>query len=222
MKLARKPEAIIYDLDGVLLDTEPVYTVVTREIVGRYGKTFDWSIKRHMIGRPSIEAARYLVQTLELPISPEAYLEARKQGLADRFPHADAKPGAEAFSRAAGRIGLPQAIATSSERAMYELKISRRGDWFSIFDSVVTGDEERVVNGKPAPDIFLCAADDLKIKPAACLVFEDSPSGVDAALAAGMQVVAMPDPMMSSEPVAHATSVVSGFEAFSASDFQQS
>ena len=77
MKLDRPVTHVLYDLDGILLDTESFYTEVTQAIVSEYGKVFDWSVKSHMIGLPSIESARYLVSTLELPIAPEEYLERR-------------------------------------------------------------------------------------------------------------------------------------------------
>jgi len=69
--------SVIFDVDGLLLDTEIVYTRVTQKIVSRFGKTFDWSIKANMIGRAEAESARYLVQALDLPITPDEYLAER-------------------------------------------------------------------------------------------------------------------------------------------------
>jgi pseudouridine-5'-monophosphatase len=193
LKLKRSPTCLLFDLDGVLLDTEPFYTEVTSEIVAEYGKTFDWSIKQHMIGRPAIEAARYLVETLKLPITPEDYLERRVPMLEERFLRSTAMPGAEAFVRRAAVAGLPMGIATSSERRQFEMKSTLHRDWFALFACVVTGDDPRVAKGKPAPDIYLRAAADLDVSPVDCVVFEDAPAGVAAARAAGMQVVALPD-----------------------------
>ena len=79
-------KAVIYDMDGLLLDTEIFYTQVTQKIVSRFGKTFDWSIKSQMIGLPAIESARYLVKTLDLPITPEQYVQDREHLLAELFP----------------------------------------------------------------------------------------------------------------------------------------
>jgi pseudouridine-5'-monophosphatase len=89
-----KIKAILYDMDGLLLDTENFYTDVTQQIVSRYGKNFDWSIKSQMLGRPALESARTLVRVLELPIRPEDYLTERKALLNQRFPEAEAMPGA--------------------------------------------------------------------------------------------------------------------------------
>ena len=71
--VSRKITHVIFDMDGLLLDTEIFYTEVTQEITNRFGKTFDWSIKSRMIGLPSLDAARYLVNTLKLPITAEQY-----------------------------------------------------------------------------------------------------------------------------------------------------
>jgi pseudouridine-5'-monophosphatase len=210
-KLPHAVRAVIYDLDGVLLETEHFYTEVTQEIVSAYGKRFDWSIKSKMIGRPSRDSAEYLVATLALPITPDDYLRLREKALIERFPRAEEKPGAEAFVRALHARRVPQAVATSSEKRLYDLKTSRHTDWFALFAAKVTGDDPRVARGKPAPDIFLIAAAQLGVHPRDCVVFEDSPVGLEAARAAGMLVVALPDPQMDRAVFAGADLVVGDF-----------
>jgi len=209
---------VIYDLDGVLLDTEHCYTEVTQDIVGRYGKRFDWSVKQNMIGRPSLESARYLVRALELPITAEDYLRLREKGLAERFPNCGEKAGAEAFVRLLDRHAVPQAVATSSEKALFDLKTSHHGGWFALFSAIVTGDDPRVHHGKPAPDIFLVAARELRIEPHDCVVFEDAPAGVEAARAAGMQVVAVPDAAMDRAKYSAADLVIGDFHEIAPAD----
>lgn len=196
MKLSRPVRCVIFDLDGVLLDTEHFYTEVTDEICSEFGKTFDWSIKRNMIGRPSLESAQYLVDALQLPITPQEYLRRRAIRLDELFPLSREKPGAEAFTRTLAARGIPLAVATSSEQHLFDLKTRDHREWFSIFRSVVVGDDPRVKKGKPAPDVFLAAASDLEAAPGDCVVFEDAPAGLAAARAAGMQVVAIPDQAM--------------------------
>jgi pseudouridine-5'-monophosphatase len=198
----------IFDLDGVLLDTEHFYTDVTEEICRGYGKVFDWSIKRNMIGRPSIESARYLVGALSLPITPEEYLERRAVRLEQLFEKSLEKPGAEAFTRLLASRGVPIAVATSTERHLLARKILQHADWFSVFDAIVVGDDPRVKKGKPAPDTFLVAAGELGMKPEECVVFEDAPAGLEAAHAAGMQVVAIPDEMMDRDAYTKAELVI--------------
>jgi pseudouridine-5'-monophosphatase len=218
VKVLRAPQALIYDLDGVLLDTEPFYTRVTQEIVTQYGKTFDWSIKSNMIGRPSLESAQYLVGALELPITPQEYLDRRSSRLEELFREAPSRVGAERFTREMALRGAIQGVATSSEKRLFEIKITHHRAWFSLFRAVVTGDDPRVRRGKPAPDIFLRAAEDLGVEPRSCVVFEDAPSGVEAALAAGMQVIALPDPAMDRSRYRGVTWLVESFEAMSPAD----
>jgi pseudouridine 5'-phosphatase len=218
LKLPRPASCVIFDLDGVLLDTEHFYTDVTGEICRQYGKTFDWSIKRNMIGRPSYESACYLVDALTLPITPEQYLERRSSRLRELFPTSLEKPGAEAFTRALASRGVPLAVATSSERELFELKTRDHGEWFSVFRAVVVGDDPRVKKGKPAPDVFLVAAAELGARPEDCVVFEDAPAGLDAAHAAGMQVVAIPDDGMERAVYANAELVIGAYAELTPDD----
>lgn len=218
MKLRRPVACAIFDLDGVLLDTEHFYTEVTQQICSDYGKVFDWSIKRNMIGRPSLESAEYLVGALSLPISPQEYLRRRSRRLEELFPSAAEQAGAEAFTRALAHAAVPLAVATSSERELFELKTRHHRDWFSVFTAIVVGDDPRVKAGKPAPDIFLVAAASLGVEPVRCVVFEDAPAGLDAARAAGMQVVALPDPAMDRERYVNADLVIDRFADLTLAD----
>ena len=135
MKLPRPVSHVIFDLDGLLLDTERYYTEVTERIVGRFGKRFDWSVKVDMMGRPAAEAARHLVETLQLPLTPEQYLEERETLLAELMPLSEPMPGARELTGALHDAGVSQAIATSSERWMFELKARRHREWFGVFDA---------------------------------------------------------------------------------------
>ena len=205
---------IVYDMDGLLLDTEPFYTEVTQTIVSRYGHTFDWSLKSQMIGKRAMDSARILVETLKLPIAPEEYLREREALLDALFPTAQPMPGARRLTTHLASHGVPQAVASSSRRRDFELKVSMHREWFACFQCVVLGDDPEVNRGKPAPDIFLTAANRLGASPQQCLVLEDAPSGVEAARAAGMSVVAVPYPGMSHQAFGGASQVLSSLESF--------
>ncbi len=209
LKLQRPVTHVIFDMDGLLLDTERFYTEASQKIVGRFGKRFEWSHKRHMMGRPPLESARYLVTALQLPLTPEQYLAEREVLLAEWAPSCEPMAGAVAFTQSLRSAGVGLALATSSEHWLFELKTQRHREWFSVFSAVVVGDDPRLQAGKPAPDIFLLAASDLGAEPTSCLVVEDAPAGVAAAHAAGMQVLAVPYPGMDPEKLSQADLLLS-------------
>lgn len=196
MRIFKQITHIIYDMDGVLLDTEPFYTQVTQSVVEQHGKQFDWHVKAQMLGRQPLVAARILVDALDLPITPEAYLAQRNALLEKLFPTAQPLPGAVALTQHFKQCGITQAVATSTTQRAFHLKTLHHKAWFETFDYIITGDDAAVKQGKPAPDIFLAAAQGLHATPEQCLVFEDAPAGLAAAQAAGMSVVVIPDPMM--------------------------
>ncbi|HYQ45702.1 MAG TPA: HAD-IA family hydrolase [Polyangiaceae bacterium] len=201
---------VIFDLDGVLLDTEKLYTEATQRVVGQYGKTFEWSLKSLMMGRHELEAAELLVQTLALPITAEEYLRAQVPIAEGLFPGATELPGAEAFVKELAARGHVLAVGTSSTRRLYDLKTTHL-PWFDVFSAVISGDHPEVRALKPAPDIFLAAARAIAGDPAHCLVLEDSPAGVLAARAAGMSVIAIPDPALPNERFAAAQLIVRSY-----------
>jgi beta-phosphoglucomutase-like phosphatase (HAD superfamily) len=207
-------KAVIFDMDGLLLDTEGVYTEVTHLIASRYGRTFDWAVKQHTIGRGAQDFASYVIQALELPLSVEEFLEIRAPMLDERFPKAPAMHGAEALVRHLAENNIPIAVGTSSSIHYFKAKIEMHRAWFELFETVVTADDPQVGAAKPAPDIFLVAARRLGIAPADCLVFEDSPFGVTAAKAAGMYAVAVPDSHMPLEQYEHADLILKSLADF--------
>ncbi len=205
---------LIYDMDGLLLDTEGIYTEVTQQIVGEFGKVFDWSVKEKIIGRRSIQAAEIIVESLDLPISPQDYLYSRKDVLLEKFKDTEALPGAKEMTTHFFKLGIPQALATSSSSPMFEAKFEKHKKWFSQFAQIVRGDDPELKEGKPAPDIFLLAANRVGVDPAECLVFEDAPTGTEAALAAGMSVVVVPDPNMDHCHYKNASQIISSLKDF--------
>jgi beta-phosphoglucomutase-like phosphatase (HAD superfamily) len=185
---------VIFDMDGVLLATEPHYTKASLEVCRRYGFEFTMAHKSAMLGRRALESAQWLVDALQLPMTAEEFLLEREPLLDALFLTAEPMPGAVELTRYLEVNAIPHAVASSSSRRTFELKTQRHTDWFARFTTCVLGDDPEVHSGKPAPDIFLVAAKRMGAPPEACLVFEDAPAGIQAALAAGMHVVSVPDP----------------------------
>jgi len=210
---------VLFDMDGLLLDTEIIYTQVTQEIVGRFGKVFDWSIKANMIGRRSVDSSRYLVEAMDIPMAPEEYLEERDSLLRKAFPDCKPLPGAERLVRHLHENNVPIAVATSSSEDLYDLKTQSHRSWFDLFPVTVTGDDPDISDGKPAPDIFLVAGKRIGATPESTLVFEDAPSGLQAAKTAGMQAVVVPDPNMDKSRYADADAILNSLTEFNPADF---
>jgi HAD superfamily hydrolase (TIGR01509 family) len=210
----RRITHVIYDVDGLLLNTEPFYTKVNQTIAEGYGKTFDWALKSRVIGLRAMDTAKILIDSLSLPLTPEEYLQARQHLLEQLFPQAEPMPGAVRLTRHFHRHGIPQAVASSSDRFHFELKTSRHKEWFSVFECMVVGADTDVHRGKPAPDVFLVAARRLGANPSSCLVFEDAPAGVEAACSAGMAAIAVPDPNIGRHAFPGAAEILSSLTDF--------
>lgn len=205
---------LIYDLDGLLLDTETLHEQANQTIARRYGKTFDPSIKVKMAGRTTQDSARLFVELLKMPLTPEEYLKQRYEILYPLYPAAIPLPGAKHLTEHFRKQGIPQAIASSSATYHFELKMSRQQDWLNCFECLILGDDPELQRSKPDPDIFLLAAKRLGANPQHCLVFEDSLAGIEAALAAKMAVVAVPAPHLDPQIFQKADQVLNSLEVF--------
>ncbi|MGJ3253032.1 MAG: HAD-IA family hydrolase [Elainellaceae cyanobacterium] len=205
---------VIYDLDGLLLDTESLIDRVNAIITGHYGKAVDSSIKSKIAGRNALESAQILIDDLELPLTPHDYLQHKDTLIDDIYPQAQPLPGVISLIQHLHHHKIPQAVATSSSQRPFSLKTMFHHAWFDLFDCIVTGDDPDIGAGKPAPDIFLIAAARMGASPATCLVFEDSLAGVAAARSAGMSVVAVPDASMDWQRYQDAHQILSSLTEF--------
>ncbi|KAK9824264.1 hypothetical protein WJX72_009063 [[Myrmecia] bisecta] len=188
----RPVRAVIFDLDGTLLDTESLVLEVAKAVVEQHGYTLTPDAQRAGLGRTPIDAWNAVVENLQMKgVTPEQLFAESEPLLAARWHEAKLLPGAGRLLWHLHRHGVPVALATSTSRATLKRKMSgRHADLLNIFHTVNCGDENE--RGKPAPDCFRASAAKLQVDPAECLVIEDAPSGIAAATAAGMRVVAVP------------------------------
>ena len=210
---------VIYDMDGLLLDTESLHERVNSEVALRYGKTFDKKVKMAIAGRPTLDSAKILVDLLQLPLAVEEYLIERNKLLYPLYPTAKTLPGTIELIQHLAKHNISQAIASSSSRHHFEMKTANHQQWLKIFETTTLGDDPEIERGKPAPDIFLLAAKRLKADPEQCLVFEDSVAGIKAAIAAGMSVVAIPDPVFDRQLFQEADLILNSMTEFEPQDW---
>jgi HAD superfamily hydrolase (TIGR01509 family) len=185
--------AIVFDMDGVLLDSEPVYLEVEGALVRRLaGPRADLrEILPRLLGRTSPDSARITLEHFGIEMHVDEFLRLREDALYPAFGGVPFLPGVEEFVRAMKKAGVRMAVATSSPARLLEAKRAGKEEFFAMFDGVVCGDD--VTCGKPDPEIFLKAAAVIGVPPGECVVFEDAPAGVRGAKAAGMRCVAFPN-----------------------------
>jgi HAD superfamily hydrolase (TIGR01509 family) len=184
-------EAVIFDLDGVLIDSEQIWDDARREFVLEQGGRWRDSAQRDMMGMSSVEWSHYVAEQLGVDLPAERISAEVADRLAalyrERLP---LLPGArEAVERLAQR--WPLAVASSSNRALIDLVLELAGI-AACFRATVSSEE--VPRGKPAPDVYLAAAGALGVAPGRCAAIEDSRNGIASASAAGMRVIAVPNP----------------------------
>ena len=183
-------EAVVFDLDGLLIDSEQVWDSVREQYVRERGGRYDDEVQRALMGMSSREWSRYLHEVAGVPDDPQAINdEVVRRMLAayrERLPLVEG--AVEAVERIAAR--WPLALASSSNRPLIDAALDASG--LARFFRVTVSSEE-VPRGKPAPDVYLEAARRLDVEPTRCAAVEDSHSGIRAAKAAGMRVVAVPN-----------------------------
>ena len=185
-------EAVVFDLDGVLLDTEELWNEARRQIVEDQGGRWREDAQRAMMGMSSQEWSRYMHEELGVPDPPERISAEVVRRLEDLYrERLPLIPGAlDAVRRLAAR--WPLAIASSSNRPLIDLFLELTGT-AGLFRATVSSEE--VDRGKPAPDVYLEAARRLGVDPRRCAAVEDSENGIRSAAAAGMKVIAIPNPV---------------------------
>ena len=191
MRAPAQIEAVVFDMDGVLVDTEHLWDEVREELTAEWGGRYTPEAQQAMMGMSSREWSRYLHDVVGLREPPDVINgEVVRRMLARYEADLPVVPGAVDAVRALASAGYRLAVASSSNRELIDTVLRRLG-LTELFE--VTVSSEEVARGKPAPDVYLEAARRLRVEPGRCAAVEDSASGIRSAHAAGMRVIAYPN-----------------------------
>jgi HAD superfamily hydrolase (TIGR01509 family) len=184
--------AVVFDLDGLMFNTEELYDDVGEILLQRRGCHYTGELKRAIMGRPARVGLKIMIEWHGLAATVEQLQTETDEIFAEILPtRLRALPGLEALLRALESVPVPKAIATSSGRA-YTRTVLSQFDYGPRFQFVLTGEDVR--EGKPAPEVYLTAAERFGVPPSALLVLEDSENGCRAGVSAGAFTVAVPGP----------------------------
>jgi HAD superfamily hydrolase (TIGR01509 family) len=183
------PAAVLFDMDGLLIDTEPIWFDVETQLLAECGATWSPADHAELVGTSSAFASAFLSQRLGGSLSPQEVADTILVRMAERLSRTPRlQPGARRLVEELDGAGVPRALVSSSARMLVDAVLEGLAPL--TFEVVVTGDD--VAHAKPHPEPYLAAARLLDVHPAACVVLEDSPTGVASASAAGAMVVAVP------------------------------
>jgi HAD superfamily hydrolase (TIGR01509 family) len=182
---------VVFDNDGLLLDTEEAWTRAEETLFERRGRTFTMEHKRHLIGSSRPVAAAKLEAMLDLPGEGEPLMdELHDLVMEEALRGVAPRPGAIDLLDALAAAGTPVGLASNSAREFVERTLAGAGLLNGRFRCVVSAED--VAHPKPAPDLYLAACAALGAEPRRCAALEDSPPGVESAAAAGLYVIAVP------------------------------
>lgn len=187
---AQHPAAVLWDLDGTLVDTEPLWMAAEHDIAARHGATWTATDAMTLVGNDLTESGRYIKSRMGLSESVEEIVDELVTVISRRMSEPiEWRPGAVELLREMRQAGVPIALVTMSYRAIVEPLLPQLPD--GVFDVIVPGDEVRA--GKPHPEPYLTAARELGVDARHCVAIEDSPTGAASAEAAGCHVIVVPN-----------------------------
>ncbi len=183
------PAAVLWDMDGTLVDTEPLWIAAEGELVASYGGEWTDELAHQLVGNPLLVSAQLIRDNSPVPLTPQQIVEyLLEKVIVGMRAHAPWRPGARELLSGCVALGVPNALVTMSWTSFAQVLVEAVPP--GTFSAVITGD--RVTRGKPDPESYLTAAATLGVDPARCVAIEDSPPGVRAAVAAGVPTIAVP------------------------------
>lgn len=183
------PSAVLWDMDGTLVDSEPYWIAAEYDLVGRFGGTWTEQDAHALVGNPLLVSAAYLRERGGVAMDDHAIVEALMGSVVARVGlDASWRPGARELVAALSAAGVPQGLVTMSWVPLADAVLAHLPA--GTFDVVVTGD--RVTHGKPHPEPYATALEQLGVQAAWCVAIEDSPTGLASAEAAGVRTLAVP------------------------------
>ena len=182
------PKAFLFDLDGVLIDSEPLHGQAWKETAAFFDLNLTYKQLKLLRGRRRIDCANELVKLISKTVKTEEVLRIHKPISRRLILTAKAMPGSESLVKRCYQHNIPMALVTSSSSESLKIKTAKH-KWMNLFSIQVLGDDKLLEKGKPAPDPYLLAAERLNIAPQECWAVEDSISGVSSALKAGCFVL---------------------------------
>ena len=181
------PKAFLFDLDGVLIDSEPLHGAAWKETAAFFNLNLNNSQLTFLRGKRRIDCANELVKLIPKTIGVDELLRIHKPISRRLILTAQAMPGSQSLLKMCHRKKIPMGLVTSSSSESLKIKTSHH-KWMNLFSVQVLGDDKLLMNGKPAPDPYLLAAEKLNIAPQECWAVEDSIAGLSSALNAGCNV----------------------------------
>ena len=181
------PKAFLFDLDGVLIDSEPLHGQAWKETAALFDLNLTYSQLKLLRGKRRIDCANELVQLIPNAVKARDLLNLHKPISRQLIVNAKAMQGSESLVNKCHERNIPMGIVTSSSYESFQIKTASH-KWMNLFSVIVLGDDKLLGKGKPAPDPYLLAAEKLNIAPQECWAVEDSIAGVSSALEAGCLV----------------------------------
>jgi HAD superfamily hydrolase (TIGR01549 family) len=202
---------VIFDMDGVIIDSEPLHHKAERSLLFKYGVNLSDEELHSFMGKDATQLLKGFIKTYQLPVEFNSFYIEHRENLEQVFRNSEI-PVTDAFLwiQALDQHKIPMGLASSTHRALIDLVLEQL-NWKQYFQIIIGGDE--IERGKPCPDIYLRAASKLGLRPEQCIAVEDSKNGVYSAAEAGCYVLGYINPNSGNQDLSHSHRIFNDFES---------